>query len=289
MDVSLIGTGLMGRPMAERLLAAGHRVTVFNRTREKALPLEEQGAKVAESAREALTASEATFLMLRDAAAILGLLFEDGGALPDLSGRTVIQMSTISPDESIALARDVRQAGGDYLEAPVLGSTPQAKEGKLLVMVGGSPEQLDRWREVLRAFGPMPMRVGEVGQGAALKLALNQLIPSLAAAFSLSLGMVRRYGLDVDLFMGILRQSTFYAQAFDRKLPQMLERDFTNTNFPAELMLKDLHLVRSQAAALGLDTEPLDGVMAVVRKAVEAGRGREDYSALYTVIDPDRS
>ncbi|HEX7183278.1 MAG TPA: NAD(P)-dependent oxidoreductase [Thermoanaerobaculia bacterium] len=289
MDLSLIGTGLMGRPMAERLLAAGHRVTVFNRTREKALPLEEQGARVAGSAREALMASEATFLMLRDAAAILGLLFEEGGVLPDLSGRTVIQMSTISPDESVALARDVRQAGGDYLEAPVLGSTPQAKEGKLLVMVGGSPEQFDRWREVLRAFGPMPMLVGEAGQGAALKLALNQLIPSLAAAFSLSLGMVRRYGLDVDLFMGILRQSTFYAQAFDRKLPQMLERDFTNTNFPAELMLKDLHLVRSQAAALGLDTEPLDGVVAAVRKTVEAGRGREDYSALYTVVDPDRS
>lgn len=287
MDVSLIGTGLMGRPMAERLLAAGHRVTVFNRTREKALPLEEQGARVAGSAREALTASEATFLMLRDSAAILSLLFEEGGVLPDLSGRTVIQMSTISPDESVALARDVRQAGGDYLEAPVLGSTPQAREGKLLVMVGGSPEQFDRWREVLRAFGPMPMLVGEAGHGAALKLALNQLIPSLAAAFSLSLGMVRRYGLDVDLFMGILRQSTFYAQAFDRKLPQMLERDFTNTNFPAELMLKDLHLVRSQAAALGLDTEPLDGVVAAVRKTVEAGRGREDYSALYTVVDPE--
>jgi 3-hydroxyisobutyrate dehydrogenase-like beta-hydroxyacid dehydrogenase len=285
MDVSLIGTGLMGGPMAERLLGAGHRVTVFNRTREKALPLAEKGAVVASSAQEAVAASAATILMLKDAGAIRDLLYDDS-SLPDLSGRTIIQMSTIAPGESATLEESVCQAGGEYLEAPVLGSTPQAREGKLLVLVGGSQEAFDRWVDLLRAFGPEPVRIGDVGRAAALKLALNQLIPSLAAMFSLSLGMVRRHGIEVEVFMDILRQSTFFAQAFDRKLPQMLARDFTSTNFPAELMLKDLHLIRGEATALGLDAHGLDGVIEIVRRTVASGHGREDYSALYQIVDP---
>jgi len=285
MDVSLIGTGLMGTPMAERLLAAGHRVTVFNRTREKALPLAEKGAAVAGSAREAVAASVATVFMLKDAGAIRSLLFEDGSP-PDLSGKTILQMSTIGPGESVELGEEVRRAGGEYLEAPVLGSTPQARDGKLLVFVGGSEESFDRWADLLRSFGPEPVRIGEIGKAAALKLAFNQLIPSLAAAFSLSLGMVRRHGIDVDLFLSILRQSSFHAPAFDRKLPQMLSRDFSNTNFPAELMLKDLGLIRGEAASLGLDVHGLDGILEIVRQTVESGHGREDYSALYGVVDP---
>jgi len=272
MNVSLIGTGLMGEPMAERLLGAGHQVTVFNRTREKALPLAEKGATVAASPREAVAASEVTVLMLRDAGAIRDLLSENG-SWPDLSGKTIIQMSTIAPGESVTLAEAARQAGGEYLEAPVLGSTPQAREGKLLVLVGGSQESFDRWVDLLRAFGPEPVRIGDVGRAAALKLALNQLIPSLAATFSLSLGMVRRHGIDVEVFMGILRQSTFFAQSFDRKLPQMLARDFANTNFPAELMLRDLHLIRAEAAGLGLDAHGLDGVLEIVRRTWRRGMG----------------
>jgi 3-hydroxyisobutyrate dehydrogenase len=285
MDISVIGTGLMGGPMARRLLEMGHRVMVYNRTREKAEPLAAEGARVAASPREAVEASLATILMLKDAGAIRSTLAE-GDALAALSGRTLIQMSTIAPAESKSLAEEVRRAGGDYLEAPVLGSTPQAREGKLLVMAGGTPEQLERWGAVLKSLGPEPVRVGDVGQAAALKLAMNQLIGSLAAAFSLSLGLVRRHGIDVDFFLGLLRQSAFYAPTFDRKLPQMRARDFADANFPAELLLKDLALVHGEAAGLGLDTSALDGVVALLRKTVEGGWGRADYSALYQVVDP---
>lgn len=282
MRIAWIGTGLMGRPMAERLLAAGHEVTVYNRTREKAEALAASGASVADSAPEAIARGEAVFLMLKDAAAIRGLLF-DGS----LEGKTVVQMSTIGPSESTALEEEVRRRGGDYLEAPVLGSTPQARDGKLLVMVGGTPEQFGNWLEVLRALGPEPIRVGPVGQASALKLAVNQLIGALSATFSLSLGMVRRQGIDVELFMKILRQSTFYAPTYDRKLPSMLARDFSDPNFPAALMLKDLDLIHGNAAELGLNTTVLDAVRDVMRKTVEKGLGGADYSALYEVIDPE--
>jgi 3-hydroxyisobutyrate dehydrogenase len=223
--------------------------------------------------------------MVKDGSVVRELL-SDEGFIPSLGGRTVIQMSTIGPAESVKLMEDVRGAAGDYLEAPVLGSVPQAEEGKLLVMMGGGAEQLAHWGDLLRCFGPEPRLVGPVGHAATLKLAMNQLIGSLSAAFSLSLGMVRRKGIEVDLFTGILRQSAFYAPTFDRKLPQMLARDFSLPNFPAALLLKDLDLARGEAGALGLDTTALDGVRDVVKKTVEADRGREDYAALYETIDP---
>ena len=285
MRVAFIGTGLMGRPMAERVLAAGHELIAYNRTREKAEPLARKGARVAASAREAIEAGECAIFMVRDGSVVRELL-SDGGFIPSLGGRTVIQMSTIAPVESVKLMEEVRGAAGDYLEAPVLGSVPQAEEGKLLVMVGGSSGQLEHWGDLLRCFGPEPRQVGPVGHAATLKLAMNQLIASLSAAFSLSLGMVERKGIEVDLFMDILRKSAFYAQTFDRKLPQMLARDFASPNFPADLLLKDLDLARSEAGALGLDTTALDGVREVVKKTVEDGRGREDYAALYETIDP---
>jgi 3-hydroxyisobutyrate dehydrogenase len=289
MHVAFLGTGLMGRPMAERLLVAGHRVSVYNRTREKALPLAAAGARVAAGAAEAVAGAECVIVMVRDAKAVRALLFaeaEAGGTAPELYGRTVIQMSTIAPAESTALLAEVRRAGGEYLEAAVLGSTPQAREGKLTVLVGSTPEQLARWGELLRHFGPEPQRIGDVGQAMALKLALNQLIASLTAAFSLSLGLVRRRGINPELFMRVLRPSALYAPTFDARLPRMLARDFADALFPAELLLKDVDLVRSEAAARGLDTAALEGVRDVLARAVEQGLGRQDYSALYAVVDP---
>jgi len=285
MRVAFIGTGLMGRPMAERVLAAGHELIVYNRTVEKAEPLARKGARIARSADEAIAAGECTVFMVKDGSVVRELL-SDEGFIPSLGGRTVIQMSTIAPVESVKLMQDVRGAAGDYLEAPVLGSVPQAEQGSLMVMVGGNAEQLDRWGDLLRCFGPEPRLIGPVGHAAALKLAMNQLIGSLSAAFSLSLGMVRRKGIETELFMDILRQSAFFAPTFDRKLPQMLARNFASPNFPAALLLKDLDLARSEAGGLGLDTTALDGVREIVKKTVEEDRGREDYAALYETIDP---
>lgn len=275
----------MGRPMAERLLAAGHELTVYNRTAAKAQPLADQGAKMVTNAGEAVAASELTILMLKDAEATRSLLF-GGGAPIDFSGRTLLQMGTIAPHESQALMEEIHKAGGQYLEAPVLGSRPQAKEGKLLVMVGATPEQFNRWEEVLRCFGPVPRLVGPVGHAAALKLALNQLIASQLTAFSLSLAMARRRGIDLEVFMDILRHSALYAPTFDSKLPSLLAREFSHPNFPVRLLLKDVDLALAEAKGLGLDPTSLEGVREVVRKAIEQGFGEHDYAGLYQVVDP---
>jgi 3-hydroxyisobutyrate dehydrogenase-like beta-hydroxyacid dehydrogenase len=284
-DVGLLGTGLMGVPMGEALMRAGHTLRVYNRTPERAQPLLDAGAQWCDSPAQVLAASEVIVLMLSDRSAIEATLLT-AEARAGLSGRTVIQMGTIAPGESRAVRDAVVQAGGEYLEAPVLGSIPEARDSKLLVMVGAdTPEQHERWRELLAAFGPNPVHAGEVGQAAALKLAFNQLIASLTTAFSLSLALLRREGVSVDLFMGMLRESALYAPTFDKKLPRMLEADFSNPNFPVKHMLKDVNLVALAAREAGVDAALLVPVRENLERVMAEGHGDEDYSALYLGLE----
>jgi 3-hydroxyisobutyrate dehydrogenase len=286
MKIAFLGTGLMGRPMAERLLSSGHLLVVYNRTREKAEPLAAAGAELAATPQAALTGAELVILMLADAAAIEETLFANAVAPKLPAGLTLVQMGTISPPQSRGFKERWEKAGGEYLEAPVLGSTPQAREGNLVVMVGSTEDQYERWLPVLERFSPDPLYIGPVGKASALKLALNQLIASLTAAFSFSLGLVRRSLVDVDQFMKILRSSSLFAPTFDQKLPRYLRRDFSAPHFPTRHLLKDVRLVLEEGKSAGLSTEALEGVREIVEKAVAVGLGEEDYSSIYEAVDP---
>ena len=283
--IAWIGTGLMGRPMAERLLQEGYALFAYNRTAFKAEPLRKAGAQLAETPQQAIENARSVVLMLTDARAIHQVLFK-GVSRVALAGRTVIQMGTISPRESERIQAKVQAAGGDYLEAPVLGSIGPARSGDLIVMVGASVEQFDRWRDLLTCFGPDPFLVGPVGMAAALKLALNQLIASQMAAFSLSLGLVQRQGVPVEAFMQALKQSTLYAATFEKKLPRLLQRDFAEPNFPLRLLLKDVRLFLREAGYLGLDPASLRGTERIIKTALRSGFGELDYAGMHNVINP---
>ncbi len=283
MHLAWLGTGHMGRPMAARLCSAGHAVAVWNRTAAKAASLEAVGARLAATPAEALAAAEGVFLMLADASAIEATLL--GAADLDLRGRMVVQMGTIGPEESRKLGERLAARGAEYFEAPVLGSIPEAEAGTLLVLVGATPAQLGRWKEVLLCLGP-PTYVGPVGQAASLKLGLNQLIAGLTGSFSFSLGLVRRSGVDVDLFMSILRQSALFAPTFDKKLARMRGRDFGTPNFPTRHLLKDMRLVLAEGRRLGLETAAVAALLPLLERAIDLGQADADYSALYQSIDP---
>lgn len=285
MHIALLGTGLMGRALAERLLASGHAVSTYNRTQAKAEPLRALGAQVADTPAAAIEHAECVMLMLADARAIRETLLGTA-CRAHLADRTVVQMGTIGPEESDGIASAVTRAGGEYLEAPVLGSLAEARAGALEVLVGGTPAQFARWMPVLRCLGPEPVLVGPVGHAAKLKLALNQLIASLTTAFSLSLGLMRRAQIDVELFMRVLRRSALYAPTFDKKLPRMQDREYTQPNFPTRHLLKDVRLGLAAARACGLATTALEGVERVVAQACTTELADLDYSALYEVVDP---
>lgn len=284
MKVAFLGTGLMGLPMAQRLLDANIEVVAYNRTPEKLAPLQAAGAEIVTHPRQAIRAAECIILMLTNAAAIYHVLLSDT-SWRTLEGRTVIQMGTITPTESQEIRDSVVGGGGEYIEAPVLGSIPEAKNGNLIVMVGAKPEQYQRHLDLLQNFGTQPLLVGSVGTASALKLALNQLIASLTTSFALSLAFVQRQGVDVDLFMQVLRDSSLYAPTFDKKLSRMLDGNYTNPNFPIKHLLKDTDLFISEAKSLGLELNSIEAVRQILQTAVKMSFANADYSALFSVIN----
>ena len=285
MRVAIVGIGLLGRAVAERLHESGHAVTVYNRTASKTDSLRAHGITVAATADDAVASTDCTLLFLTDAAAIHAVLFQPTAPV-DLRGRTIIQMGTISPDESRAFQRSVSDGGGDYFEAPVLGSLAEAKAGTLIVMGGGTVDQLRRWEPVFSSLTPTPSLIGPVGQAAALKLALNHLIAAELSAFALSLGLIQRAGISVDQFMAILKSSALFAPAFEKKLPRLLTRQYDKPNFPTSHLLKDVNLFADEARHQGLNVAGLAGVRALLEQAIHKGYQDEDYSALFESINP---
>jgi 3-hydroxyisobutyrate dehydrogenase len=285
MYYGLIGTGLMGYPLAEQICGAGFPLTVYNRTPEKATGLVDVGATVVSDAGDVLKNADCIVMMLTDAPAVRETVLTES-IRPLLAGRTLIQMGTINPQQSCELAAEIQSWGGEYLEAPVLGSIPEARTGELLVMVGASPEQWQRWLPLLQCFGADPQWVGPVGSAMALKLAMNQLIGSLTTAFALSLGFVQRHQVDVDLFMQILRHSALYAPTFDKKLKRMLERQFANPNFPSKHLAKDMRLFQEAAAKAGLKTDSVTAILTILDQTLASGAADQDYSALFATISP---
>jgi len=285
MKTAVLGLGLMGAEIALRLRREGFEVIGWNRSPAKASALADQGLPITPSRAAAVAAADVVILVLSDAAACAETLFH-GNQAPHLAGRICIQMGTIAPQESRNLAERAEKAGGAYLEAPVLGSLPEARDGRLIVMAGGDAGLFKRCLPVLRALGKDPQRIGAVGQGAALKLAMNQLIAGLTATFALSLGLVRAEGIDVEQFMTLLRDSALYAPTFDKKLARYLNHDYAGANFPLKHLLKDVRLFREVSGPLGMDTALITTIEAACIRALGKGYGDQDYSALYEAMVP---
>jgi len=283
MKVAFLGTGLMGQPMAQRLLAANIPLIVYNRTPGKLEPLKAAGAEIAPKPYQAIRGADCVILMLTNAAAIYSVLLSDR-SYGAIAGRSIIQMSTITPTESKEIQDAVVAAGGEYIEAPVLGSIPEAKAGKLILMVGAYREQYQRHLELLKHLGPEPVLVGKVGTAMALKLAMNQLIASMTTAFALSLGFVQRHGIDAEQFMQILRNSALYAPTFDKKLTRMVDGNYDNPNFPTKHLLKDTDFFIEEAKLADLNLRSIEGVREIIEMAMKMSFESADYSSIFAAI-----
>ena len=168
----------------------------------------------------------------------------------------------------------------------MLGSIAEAKSGALLIMVGATPERYAAWAPLLQALSSDVRLIGPVGKAAVMKLALNQLIAAETAAFALSLGLIRRGGVDVENFMAVLRKSALYAPTFDKKLPRLAERNYARPNFSTRHLLKDVELTLAAADSAQLAPAGLPGVRSLLIDTIALGLGDVDYSALYERVDP---
>ena len=284
MKVSLIGVGLMGQALSEHLLNSKINLSIFNRSAEKCQALQQKGALITHTAQEVLEAGDICVLMLSDASAINKVL--DDIEPKYFKDKLIIQMGTISPGQSRTIADRVQLMQGNYLECPVLGSLPEARTGTLILMAGGRKEDYEMALPLLNIIGNNPKYIGDIGQGATVKLAMNQLIAGLTASFSLSLALVKKEGIEIEQFMSIVRDSALYAPTFDKKLERMINRDFSKPNFPTKHLQKDIRLFLSVAEQLGLETCALEGISQLLDKTLQQGLANTDYSALYAAVDP---
>ena len=284
-SVALIGTGLLGEAIGRRLLEQGVKLHVWNRTPSRCQSLLDAGAHHLETLASAKQASDVIITVLRDGPTTARSI----AALGDLTGQSIIPMGTMGIVEIRRLAEQTNKQGGQLLESPVLGSSPQALAGTLLLMAGGEPSLFERHQPLLRYLSERPRLVGPVGSGAACKLGLNQLIASLTHAFSLSLRLIQQAEVPVETFMDILRPSALYAPTFDKKLKRMLDADYDDPNFSTSLLRKDVLLFLEEALAADLHAEGLSSLATLLGKAEGSALDALDYCALHELTASDNS
>ena len=276
-SIALLGTGRLGEAIGLRLLKQSVTLRVWNRNADRIAPLLKQGATPITDLGDAVRDGDTVISVLRDGPVTAHVI----SALGNLRGSTVIPMGTMGVGESRELARQVLEQNGSYLEAPVLGSRPQALNGTLLVMAGGDVTAFEQQRDNLRHLCENPILVGPVGSGAATKIALNQLIASLTHSFSLSLRLIQQAGVPVETFMEILRPSALYAPTFDKKLQRMLDGNYGDPNFSTALLRKDLNLFLQETVAAGLQDKGLQGLADLLTSAENTPLDHQDYCALH--------
>jgi len=286
MRIGLIGTGLMGKPIAQKILELNDDLRIFNRTNSKTKMLENTGANVYKDVGGLINDSDVILIMLSNYDAINEVLFSSN--INRMEGKTIIQMSTIASSESIELCEIITKLRGEYFEAPVLGSIPQILNGELIVLIGSTLKQFEKYKKLFKPISNKILHIGNVGGASAMKLALNQLIISETVAFSMSLGFLQENNIHINIFMEILRGSALYAPTFDKKLPRMIERNFADPNFSVKHLLKDLDLMLGEFAERNINTNTLKGIRKILVDTIQNGFADHDYSALYNSVHPEK-
>jgi 3-hydroxyisobutyrate dehydrogenase/2-hydroxy-3-oxopropionate reductase len=279
-DLAFLGLGAMGAPMAARLIAAGHSVTVWNRTRSRAEALE-GAARVADSPADAARDADAVITMLATPEAVSEVVLgPDGVAAAIVPGAPLIEMSTIGPDNVAELAESLPD-GVELIDAPVLGGTADAAAGTLTLYLGCSEEAFARWRDVLAPMGE-PVHLGPSGAGAAMKLVANSTLAGLMSLAGEALALADRLGLRREDAIAALLESPI-GPALRRKLDKIESGDYA-ASFRLALMAKDMRLVRDAARRRRVDLRVVEGAAQWIEQAERDGLGDSDYSAVVAAI-----
>ena len=282
--IGFLGLGTMGAPMAMNLLKTGFPLVVWNRTTVKMQPLITLGAKAAKSPAHVAAEVDVVITMLSRPQDVEDVALGPSGVCEGIKANAVmIDMSTVSPATSRKLAGAAAAKHVEFLDAPVVGSKGPATEGTLVILVGGLPGTVERCRPVLQAMGQTIIHAGNVGSGAALKLATNLMLGHLMAGFSEGLLLAKRAGLDPELLIRVIEASTFQSPWYRAKGAGMLKGDFS-THFALKHMRKDFELMRSLAEDLRLDLPVTEMIRHLFGQAESSGKAELDYSALLAYL-----
>ena len=284
--VAVLGTGLMGSGMARNLLAAGVEVRAWNRSREKAEPLAEDGAKVVDSPAEATDGADFVLTMLAEADVTEEVVGEDGVLSGLNDGGVWLQTATVGAAGNERLAKIAEEQGVPYVDAPVLGTRQPAEQGQLVVLASGPEDVREKCEPVFDVVGAKTLWLGEAGAGSKLKLVVNNWIVGLLAALAETISLARATGVDPESFLETIEGGPLGVPYAQMKGQMMIEEDFP-TSFSAKLARKDTGLVLEAAEAQGLHMALAEAVAARFDQSIEAGHGEEDMAAIFEAIKPE--
>ncbi|HET6145829.1 MAG TPA: NAD(P)-dependent oxidoreductase [Candidatus Acidoferrales bacterium] len=283
-NLGFVGLGVMGGNMVARLLDKGHTVTGYNRTRTKAQWLIDRGMKWVDSPRAVAAAADFTFSMVTNSAAINSITEGPDGILAGLApGKLLIDMSTVSPAVSRALAAKVREKGADMIDSPVSGSVITLQEGKLSVMVGGKRETFERAKPVLLDVGPKVTHVGDNGLALAMKIATNLSLAVQMLSFCEGVLLAEKSGISRETAVDVLTHSVIASPMVQYRGPFVLKMP-DEAWFDVNMMQKDMLLALEMGRALDV---PLP-TTAVTNEFLTASRGmglaKQDFAVMFEAL-----
>ena len=282
--VGFLGLGVMGSQVVNRLLGKGHTVTGYNRTRSKAQWLVDKGMNWADSPRAVATASDFVFAMVTNAAAIAAIADGPDGILAGLAaGKVFLDMSTISPAVSRALAAKVRERGADMVDSPVSGSVITLQEGKLSVMVGGRRETFEKVKPVLLDIGPKVTYVGDNGLALAMKIATNLSLAVQMLAFSEGVLLAEKSGIAREVAVDVLTHSAVASPMIQYRGPFVLQQP-EEAWFDVNMMQKDMALALELGRQLDvpLPTTAVSNEFLTAARAM--GWAKNDFACMFDVL-----
>lgn len=286
MTVGFIGVGRMGLPMAGHLLDAGHALVVHDARPAAAQPLLDRGAVLAGSPRAVAEAAEVVITIVpssREVEAVMASL------LPALGPRhLVVEMTTSDPSVTRRLAAQVAARGARFIDAPVSGGVKGAVEGTLAIMVGGETADVERARPLLERMGRKIFHVGAVSTGHAMKLVNNVTSAACLVATAEAIAVARRAGIDPARAVEIIAASSGRSNASDWKFPQFILSGRFDAGFALALMTKDVNGFARLAEELGFDAPVCAEATEYFRRALAAGLGDADHTAIDTLIDKEK-
>lgn len=282
-EVGFIGTGIMGSGMARNLVAAGHRVVVWNRTRSKAEAIE--SAAVADSPADVARRCGVVMVCVSDTPDVVEVVEGSEGLLGGAGeGSLIVDHSTISPSATAELASRCADQGVAWIDAPVSGGSEGAERGTLSVMVGGDPNDLERARPIMEAYSSSITHVGPVGAGQTVKLVNQVLVVVNQLAASEALLLAQAAGVDLEAALKAVEGGAAGSWMLSNRGPQMIERDW-RPGFTIDLQQKDLRLVLDMADELGVALPGTALVFQLYRTLQRRGLGGEGNHALVKALE----
>ncbi|MDH3793907.1 MAG: NAD(P)-dependent oxidoreductase [Nitrosopumilus sp.] len=278
--IGIIGLGMLGNAVALHLIDSGFEVTVYNRTKEKALQLKEKGAKILASPKEIAENSELVIIIVKDANAVKQISFEKNGIVEGNHEKLIVaDMSTIDPLESKKISKKFLESKINKLDIPVMGGPNVAITGELVMMASGNKESFDYCKNILDTIASKVFFLGDNGVAHSVKLAMNLQITMLALALSEGIMFVKKSNVDPKIFLEILNSTYFKTGMSEKKAYKMIEGKY-DTTFTLTNLKKDITTIINTAKTLGIKLPMISKAEEMYENAIKEGFGDTDYTGI---------